>query len=87
MIYTIALTYHSCVIKLYVYTTVLHFINFFNPDFFGIVDDDGAKTKKDKTVSLTVPIDDAVSGRNKTNLMEHKIPEITDFTDVERVIK
>ena len=64
-----------------------HFVDFFNPDFFGIVDDDETTAKKDKTVSLTVPIDDAVSGRNKTNLTEHKIPEITDFTDVERVIK
>lgn len=64
-----------------------HFIDFFNPNFFEIIDDDETTAKKDKTVSLTVTIDDAVSGRNKTNLTEHKIPEITDFTDVERVIK
>jgi len=64
-----------------------HFIDFFNPDFFGIVDDDETKAKKDKTVSLTMPIDNAGSKHNKTNLTEHKIPKITDFTNVELVIK
>jgi len=63
-----------------------HFIDFYDTDFFGIVDDENKKTTS-KTVSLTVPINDATTPKNKSNLAEHKVPQIEDFTDTEAVIK
>ena len=63
-----------------------HFIEFYDNDFFGIVDDE-AKEKKSKTVSLIVPIDDETTKNSKHNLAEHKVPKIEDFTDTEAVIK
>jgi len=62
-----------------------HFIDFYYTDFFGIVDDKNKKTTN-KTVSLIVPIDDGTS-QKKSNLAEHKVPQIEDFTDAEAVIK
>ena len=63
-----------------------HFIDFYDTDFFGIVDDENKKTTS-KTVSLIVPIDDDTTQKNKSNLAEHKVPQIEDFTDAEAVIK
>ena len=64
-----------------------HFIDFYDPEFFGVVDDENKKTSKEHTVSLTVAIDDETTQRSKSNLAEHKVPLIDDFTDVEAVIK
>jgi len=37
-------------------------------------------------VSLIVPIDDGTT-QKKSNLAEHKVPQVEDFTDAEAVIK
>ena len=50
-----------------------HFIEFYDNDFFGIVDDE-AKEKKSKTVSLIVPIDDELTKNSKHNLAKGKCP-------------
>jgi len=63
-----------------------HFIDFFDTDFFGIVDDENKKITN-QMVSLIVPIDDGKTKKNKSNLAEHKVPQIEDFTDTEAVIK
>jgi hypothetical protein len=63
-----------------------HFIDFFDSEFFGLVDDEDKKTTN-KTISLTVPIDDGTTQKNKSNLAEHKVPQIEDFTDIEAVMK
>jgi len=63
-----------------------HFIDFYDTDFFGIIDDEN-KEKTSKMVSLTVPIDDDMTPKNRSNLAEHKVPQIEDFTDTEAVIK
>jgi len=65
---------------------VKHFINFYDTDFFGIVDDENKKMTN-KTVSLIVPINDDTTQRVKSNLAEHRVPQIEDFTDTESVIK
>ena len=62
-----------------------HFIDFYDTDFFGIVNDEAKE--KTSMVSLTVPIDDDTTAKNKSNLAEHKVPQIEDFTDTEAVIK
>ena len=63
-----------------------HFIEFFDNEFFGIIDDDNKKTTN-QTISLTVPIDEGTTQKSKSNLAEHKVPQIEDFTDIEAVIK
>jgi len=65
---------------------VKHFIDFYDTDFFGIIDDENKK-RTSKTVSLTIPIDDVTTPKKKSNLAEHKVPQIEDFTDTEAVIK
>jgi len=43
-----------------------HLIDFYDTDLFGIVDDENKKTTS-KMVSLTVPIDDDTTPKNKSN--------------------
>ena len=50
-----------------------HFIEFFDNEFFGIIDDDNKKTTN-QTISLTVPIDEGTTQKNKSNLLNTKCP-------------
>ena len=59
-----------------------HFIEFYNPQYFGVVDDD-KKKDKENTVSLNVNIDTTGNSNLKTNVAVHKVPQITDFANIE----
>ena len=63
-----------------------HFIDFYESKFFGIVDDEKKNEEITNIISLNVRIDKKVPANNKTNVAEHRVPEIKDFSDVESTL-